>query len=353
MMKLGISFLLFFALLSCGESDREDRGRSRDRGFATDGDRSSELNRLRGGKHVIETELDYRYEGNLYDTYTGERCDSSEECKRACVEWFPARNKSKCYRAPIEFVERVEDGFFTLLNIGDVREVDISPSLIAGMLDINVDLIEDLVAAKMNEGDVKSFLAWVAINEDIAEVFYKEDRRTKVMERAFRELGAYQSSPSGKDRREQGLNIGLIQKEDSFFYLSAVEDNEFAFRIAYKVLSAACGSKKDCKLNVFCSRLTQPRRRTRSRVLGDFYQGIECRTSAERLRRRRSYRPRRSGACYIHGAAAWSYLYELIEEGKIRDLKFGGEEDNQISVDRCNKFCGRTNSEKCQVIISE
>lgn len=315
---------------------REDR-----RGDLTRPDRrDSEIRRLRGSDKIIEADLETRFDGGYYyEGFGGAECRDSDSCLSICESQVPKKNRNRCERAPRALVESLEDGFFALLSISDLDSVDISPGLIAGMLDINVDLVADLVKDDMSEGDLKSFLAWVAVNEDIAEVFLEEDRRSEVMENAFEELGGLQNS--AKREIETGLNVGLIQDEDTFFHLSALENNSAAFEIVYKILESECRSR-ECKLDQLCAREHQSR--TRSRVFGFESNLLKCRTSSEQGRR-----SRRNATCYVHGAASWSYLDDLIEEGEIRDRNFEGE-DNQITVEVCNEYCGDEDSGKCERI---
>ena len=307
--------------------------------------RDEELRRLKRGSDEISAELEHRFDGGFYyDAYDGEECEESEACMGICDSFpFARKSKKKCYNSPRAFVEKLEDAVFTLLNICEADSVDISPGLMAGMLDMDVGEVAELVEDRMSEGDLKSFLAWVAVNEDIAEVFLKEDRRSEVMEKAFKKLGRFQ--PEANKAEETGLNVDLIQGEDSFFYLSALENNSAAFQIAYEVLTSACSSK-DCKMNLLCARDVQSRSRRRSRVFGRSSNITECRTSSEQGRRGRS-----SGFCYVHGAASWSYLNELIEDREIRDNDFLGEE-NEITVEKCNEYCdsGDRDNEKCTIV---
>ncbi len=324
-----------------GASSKRDRREDRRGNLENSNSRSAEIRRLRGPERVISSELKPRFDGGFYyEGFGGPDCRESEACEAICDTAVPRGNRGKCYKSPKALVEKLEDGFFDLLNIGEVESVKISPGLIAGMLDINVDLVADLVEDRMSEGDLKSFLAWVALNEGVAEVFLEEDRRSEVMKKAFRELGKLQDG--AKQKEETGLNMGLIQNEDSFFYLAAVDDNEAAFQIGYKILRSACRTK-DCKLNLLCAREKQER--SRSRIFGYRSNALNCRTSADPGRR-----SRREATCYIHGSATWSYLDELIEDDEIRDNDFEGD-GKRIDVKVCNNYCGsETSSKKCQKV---
>lgn len=345
-----------FLLLSCETEDRgsyedpfspasgRDRRIDRRGNFDNDNSRTAEIRRLKGSKKVISSELESRFDGGYYDEeYSGPECKESQSCTDICdSRKIPRNSRNRCYRAPRGLVEKLTDGFLSLLNISKVESVDISPGLIAGMLDINEDLISDLVEDRMSKGDLKSFLAWMAVNEDIAQVFLEKDRRSEVIKKAFRELGRLLEDSTKST--ETGLNAGLIQNEDSFFYLSASEGNEYAFQIAYEVLESVCSSR-DCKLGLLCAR--ENKTRIRSRIFGYDAGILNCRTAAEQGRR-----SRRKATCYIHGATAWSYLDELIDDDEIRDSDFKGEQ-NQITVDTCNDYCGRSSeyNKKCQRVL--
>ena len=342
-------FCFVFLFLSCemptDERDYEDptnesKGRKIDkRGNLEDDDRrDSEIRRLKDRNIIIQAELEHRYDGGYYyEGYGGAECSDSDSCIAICEYKIPRKNQRRCERSPRALVEALEAGFLTLLNITEVDAVDINPGLIAGMLDINVDLIADLVEKRMSEGDLKSFLAWVALNDDIAEVFLEEDRRTEIMEKAFEELGDLQTD--ARREIETGLNVGLIQNEDTFFHLAALEGNEAAFEIAYDVLESVCNSRS-CKIDLLCARENQTR--YRSRIFGPGFSNLDCRTSAFQGRR-----SRQEATCYIHGATSWSFLNELIEEDEIRDNDFEGEE-NQITVETCNEYCGEKDSDRCK-----
>lgn len=311
------------------------------RDLDTESGRDAEIRRLKAGSRTIRSTLEDRYDGGFYyEGYGGTKCEESDACMAMCDSQVDRKNQRKCYRMPRSLVEALEDGFFRLLNISNDEPVEINPGLIAGILDINEDLLTRRVEDQMSEGDLKSFLAWVALNEDIAEVFLKEDRRAEILEKAFEELGDFQTGVN--EEVETGLNVGLIQNQDSFFALAALDDNSAAFQIAYKILKSACRSR-DCKMNILCAREHQTRRG--SVIFGYESSILSCKTSASEGRRNRS-----NSICYVHGAATWSFINELIEDDDINDSHFRGEED-EITVERCNEYCGDEDSEKCERIL--
>ena len=348
-----VVMISLFSLLSCmgnggGESLLNgERPSTRERQRDSRGDldqqdrRDAEINRLRRADQIIDSTLDNRYDGGFYyEGYDGEDCEEDRDCMHICDSRKVLRSsRKKCYSSPKALIENLEDGFRTLVSIAEVENVNIKPALLAGMLDLNIKFVVDLVEDRMSEGDLKSFLAWVAINEDIAEVFLAEDRRSKVMESAFEALGELQTD--AKKDKQTGLNTGLIGNDDSFFYLASKENNEAAFEIAYEVLDSVCSSR-DCKMSLLCARELKTRRR--SRIFGHDTSLLGCKTSASQSRR-----ISRGGICYIHGAVSWSYLTEMIEEREIRDRDFAGR-DNEVTVEACNKHCGDKNNKKCERI---
>ena len=307
-------------------------------------DRSEELRRLRSERaKVVSSTLEKRYEGIPYGDYSGRDCEEDESCQNICDDLVSYKRRNKCYNSPIGLVEDVEEALFALIRISDVESVPVSANLLAGIFDIDESLMTYLVDKQMSEGDLRSFLAWVAINEDISKVFLNEDRSSDVLELAFEKLAESQEDVTRGKRIETALNIGLIQDEDSFFYLASAEDNVAAFEIAYDLLKSACRSDKDCKMSVLCAREIQSY--SRSRVFG--YENPQtCRTSARQDRRA----GRGGGACYIHSSVTWSFLEELIEDRDIKDSDF---KENSITVETCNKFCGseRASNDKCKRVL--
>ena len=333
-------FLICVFLFICtGCPDRSLDDRRRDVRILDDDEaRSRERDRLRShSEEVIDSILDRRSGGStgIYDEYDGPECSQSESCKEICNDFKSAR--AKCYRQPESLVRDLKDGLYELINIGEVDSVRVSPSLFYGMLDMDRDLIEDLIEDHMSEGDIKSFLAWIALSKDIASVMKQADRRREVLETAFRELGKLQTD--SRQHIKTGLNVGLIGTDDTFLFLASDEDNAAAFEMGHEILNDKCLSNTNCKLEMYCVRMQ--RARSRQRALRSVY---SCRTP-EDSRRRSSL----SGTvCYVHGSDVWSYLYELIADKEIRDSSL---ESSVINVDRCKRVCGNKNSTKCQVIL--
>ena len=310
--------------------------------FDTEKSRGGERERLRSrGITTVDSRLGRRYTGvggGIKD-YSGPDCGESSECEQICDEL--TRNERRCLQAPEDMVRDIEDGLFTLINISEVDSVDFGPALLRGILRIEKDLILDLVKDHMSVGDLKSFLAWIAINEDIAEILKDEDRSSSILETAFKQLGRAQDGVANK--KGTGLNVGLIAHEDTFFYLASDEENEAAFEMGHDILKDAC-SDKNCKMRVLCARENRGRSRSRSRVFSR-ESAAQCRTSSETRRRRASYN---RGACYLHGSVAWSYFYELLDDRDVRDGDF---KDELISVEKCNDFCGNSRSLKCESVF--
>ena len=318
------------------DSRRDSTGDSRDQADY----RSSTLRRLKVSSSpvVIQSFIDRRYSNPSYG-YDGDNCEKRRSCKDICDESFFRRYRKKCYRAPAEFIENLETDLFKLISISDLDSVDISPAFIEAMLDFDDDLLLDLIRENMSEGDLKTFLAWVAVNENISIAFLNENS-DNVLERAFKELNEFQSDSR---REETSFNIGLIDENDTFLSLASDENNEEGFVLGYKVLEKIC-SNRDCKLDVLCARESESN--SRSRIFGySFRSNAFCKTST-----RGSGRHSRNNSCYIHGSNVWSFLDELIDEEEIRDSDF---DEDPITVAKCNNFCGedRRSNTKCRRIL--
>ena len=330
--------VVLFVCTGCSSDRRSDNRRQDTRDLDGEDARSRERDRLRNrSEEVIDSILDRRNAGSggVYDEYDGPECSESESCKDICDDFKSAR--AKCYRQPESLVRDLKDGLYELINIGEVDSVRVSPSLFYGMLDMDKDLVEDLIEDHMSEGDIKSFLAWIALSEDIASVMKQADRRREVLETAFKELGKLQADSS--KHIKTGLNTGLIGVDDTFLFLASDEDNSAAFEMGHEILDDTCSANINCKLEMYCARMQ--RAKSRQRALRSIY---SCRTPEDSWRRRST----RGGACYIHGSDVWSYLYELIADKEIRDSALEG---SVINVDKCKRVCGDKNSTKCQVIL--
>ena len=351
MIRTSFSLLLFFIFLfSCsplnpkGPKLSKEEKRADVRAERNDLEepevKAQERDRLKSNRiSEIDSFLEDRYIGSSsYTDYSGEDCEENRDCKEICDHYFRS-NRSRCYNQPEDLVRELRDGLFELINISEADQVEVSPGLFYGILDIDSDLIEDLIEDNMSEGDIKSFLTWVALNEDISKVLEKRDRGNKILTKAFEELGKLQSG--SRDNLRLGLNTGLIGTDDTFLFIASDERNETGFKLAYDLVEDECGDK-NCKMEIFCARELQSSGRVR--VGRSFGTLTNCRTP-ESSRRRSS---RRKSLCYIHGGDVWSYIYELIEDDEINDRDLEGD---VLSVDKCNSFCGDKNSNKCKAII--
>ncbi|MCY4512392.1 MAG: hypothetical protein OXB86_01740 [Bdellovibrionales bacterium] len=374
-MKWRLLFCVFlFVCTACppGPPERR-RGDIRDLDGADA--RLRERDRLRNrSEEFIDSILEKRDSGasGAYKEYDGPECGESERCREICEDFKVSQKK--CYQQPESLVRDLKDGLYELIRISKPDSVRVGPALFHGMLEMDKDLIEDLIEDEMSEGDIKSFLAWIAINEDIASVLDRADRQKTILKTAFKELGEKQEDSSQHVRT--GLNVGLIGSDETFLFLASDEENVEAFKMGHEVLSSACSSRSprtcyyknpnsgqflfytcpsldgSCKLEMYCARMQQAR--SRQRDLRDLY---SCRTPEDSRRSRSS----RGTACYIHGSDVWSYLYELIKDEEIRDSNL---DDFVINVDRCKSVCGNTNDivrqrslikgpekEKCGIIL--
>lgn len=296
-------------------------------------------------KNSLESNVDGRYSLSRIAKrdYRGEKeCGDDSNCYRKCASITGGSSEQKrCGKLPVFIVEDIEEAVLTLRNIEDASSVRIEPLILAEMIDLGSNFFKDLIEDNMSEGDIKTFLAWIAINEDISRIFAEEDRSHKTIKTAVEKLAEI-----NKVDEEDALKISLLEVDQTFLYLAADESNEYGFGIAYDILDDKC-SNKECKQKVLCSR------EHRSRSRGASSRTSVCRTSISTNNRNRSFD--RSSTCYIQGGLVWSYLNDLIkdddDDGDVEDKDFEG---TAIDVNYCNKFCGSENTRnegKCDFSI--
>lgn len=312
----------------------------------------SQRARLKNNEQIIYSTVTDRYGAVISSGYgdydATDKCSDDKDCKKICDK--TTRNKTRCYRQPRELVEDIQLGLFDIINISDVQEVNVNPALLKGIIDMDQDLIVKVIEKEMNEGDLRSFLAWIALNESIASVLENEDRKGEILETALKELGRKQSG--SRKHFKTGLNTGLIGRDDTFLSIASTEYNEYAFRIGYELIQDDCRSNLDCKKRMLCARET--RRSSRRNALKIY---SVCDTPENPKQR-----SRRAVVCYVHGGNVWNSLDELIIDGKIRDRNFNADYDEddkdqenelkgRLNIERCNEYCGSKKRDKCKLTL--
>ena len=289
---------------------------------------------------VLRTDTSSRYSSgssSSTSSFTGGReCDEYSACKSIC-DRIMRTGRSRCYRFSYNIVEDMEDALFTIRNIDEADRVNIDPFIFDAILTADKRIISDLVEDEMSEGDLKSFLAWVALNDDIADVLEENDRSGNILEEAFKQLGKFQEGATKNDELA-GINTGLITDDDTFLFLASDEENESAFIMAYDILSSNPCKEIGCQEKILCARESRQRSYSSYRYFGSTRGTALCRTSSEDSRR-----SSRSGFCYVHGSSVWSYLYELIDDGEIKGAP-DELEKKPLGVERCNSVCGSRSS---------
>lgn len=336
-LKKTLPFALLCLAIACtNQSNRGDK----DSPSHLEGDeREKEIERLTNKKDfVILTEIDDRYEGGIFDleNYDSPPCEEIEGCTEICLRLVSSSRRNRCKKKPYKLIEAIEQGVINLLDIADLDSVNVSPGLFQAMLEIDDNIIPSLIKQEsMSVGDLRSFLAWVALSKDITQVLSREDRSHDTLKDAFDRLGELQKS-SQRDLIT-GFNTGLIGKEDTFLFLATKNDNEEAFIIGHKIIERDICSTKDCKLKVYCARERARGKRRHERINVNY----SCRSPGKKRRYRQS------DICYVHGEAVWSYLYNLIEEEEIKSPDL---QDAMIETEKCNSICGDEDSDICDAI---
>ena len=359
-MRQFFKFFLLFILLSCSpvsnqvaNNDTFDRDRSYDRDRDTDTDRNRDTDRDRQSDNrrslrsddrdrdreiIIRGDLDPRYEGFAFEDDVSGPCKQSSRCREVCREWYFNRSRRTCERSSEAVVESVEETLIRLKSISDPYNFDVNYSVIYAIVKIDEDILVDLIEGEgsrtssrgMSEGSLKSFLAWVAATERVAEIFREEDNGNDILETAFEQLG--RKIGGNLKHYILGLNANLTG-EGSFFSITARNSNQTGFELAYEVLEdkAGCGSDdRACKMRILCA--AEPEEKESPFGTGRRRRDLKtCKTTAVS-----------SGAftgakgCYAHGASAWGYLNQLIENEDIDDDSLKG-----IDSETCEHYCGK------------
>ena len=332
---------------SCGDPKKADDSTRRPGETNPIGERSrdGEIRRLtsRNNTPIILTTIEDRYRGvTIYEDYRREYeddspCDEYEECKDICARLVSSTRRRRCHQEPHSLIRALEQGVLDILSISNVESVNVTPGLLQTMFEIDRNIISSLIRRDhMSEGDLRSFLAWVALNRDIARILDHEDRSRHILEDAFRNLGEFQTEKTHGSLKT-GFNMGLIGSEDTFLALAADRDNAEAFIMGNGIIEKDICSTRQCKLEMYCAR-DRGRKRSRFERVNT---STECQTPGE------VRRYRRDGICYVHGSITWSYLDDLIEEEEIKSSDLSGF---IIGVDKCNEVCGDKESVLCDAI---
>ena len=349
------------------KEDREEREDREDRTTRSTSDNSRgdapSGRSLRKNSDALSSRVSDRHSSGSRGRYSSDdRCEDYPECENICR--YIAQSSSqrgRCERLSYNLVEDMDAALRDFKTAADANSIAVHPDALRALLDLSDDIILDLVEDQMSLGDLKIFLAWVAISEDIAEVFKDEDRKNEILHAGFERL-IKETGLTASDERKHAMTVSLISQDDTFLSLAAEESNEEAFGIAYEFLQDNCkrfgsrSGRRDCKQEVLCAREYRSSRSYRTRSSGNV-----CRTSTTSNRRSgRSVFTR--GTCYIQGSLVWSYLEELIDDpdddGDVSDRDFVSNfwsgKAFGINVDYCNKFCGHTNSSnrgRCNISI--
>lgn len=311
----------------------------------TEEDRQKLINRLTKGRTplVINAEIEDRYKGGSdYELdYDGPACKESVECVDRCRRLVSSSRRRQCEKEPAPLVEAIEKAIVGLLSLDDPESesAPIDAGLFQVIFRLDRSLIPNLLKRDhMTEGDLRMFLAWIALNQDVARVLYQENRSGSILRDSFRKLGEAQENRQ-KSQLIAGLNSGLIKREDTFLALAADRENEEGFIMAHNVVYSACSSTQ-CRLEIYCARENFSGRSFRSRRDQE-----SCRTPGD------DRRYSRNRLCYVHGGLTWSYLSDLIEEEEIR-ISNGDLKDAllKLNVDNCNKACGDADNTQCDAV---
>ena len=124
------------------------------------------------------------------DSTREELCEESARCENDCDDMFSGRAEKTCLKLPTRLVY----DFTELLEFtedGDIDEID--SEVLECLLDIDIKEFVDAVE-KMSRSEAEEFLAEIADNEDLAEVFQDEDQDSDILRALLKKISSRSAS---------------------------------------------------------------------------------------------------------------------------------------------------------------
>ncbi len=168
----------------------------------------------------------------------GPICEGDDDCEEICDDIYNSRrDRNDCEELSVAQVERFEEMYEILEDPDedDLQDIDMSD---AGDFDVFINIsIEPLhkLVGKYNTREAKDFLAWIAGDEDVAEILEDEDDDYEVLDTLLDELNT-----------DAFLALAVnIDSSDNFMDLAVVAGNEKALEWIHDYLES---EHDDCKL---------------------------------------------------------------------------------------------------------
>lgn len=183
--------------------------------------------------------------GNEFKGSTSTECQTSQRCKVHCNNLFIQKSLlEKCLSQTTAQVSKLHAALSAM-------EKGNWSSIKAEHLQVLVDFDEDLwpkYAGVNNRELAHAMIQWVASEPKVAD-FLQDDQRA--LRNALLVLGA----PGNGDREIilKGLKEDVdLEREQSFFEVSALKKNDNAFRAGHAVLKEECEERKSCIKKLYC-----------------------------------------------------------------------------------------------------
>ncbi len=172
-------------------------------------------------------------------------CQNSQRCKVHCNNLFVTKSLLK------KCLDQTTDRVSKLHAALSAMEKGNWSSIKAEHLQIVIDFDEDLwpkYASVNNRELAHAMIKWVA-NESKVAAFLKEDQRA--LRNAFLVLGT--PGNGEKDIILRGMKKDVdLEKEQTFFEVSALKKNDNAFQAGHEILKEECEKRKSCIKRLYC-----------------------------------------------------------------------------------------------------
>lgn len=158
-------------------------------------------------------------------------CGNSEDCEEICEEIYNRRGDSdECKELSIKQVKRIED-IHEFLEDPDLEELTtIYPKDLDIYVNVSISAL-DTQTDSWNKSDSKTVLTWMALDADIAKIFYKEDKDYRLLKSLLLEIGSGSgSADTYLDALKDNLDGG------TFIELSVEKNNEQALKMIHSFM---------------------------------------------------------------------------------------------------------------------
>ena len=180
--------------------------------------------------------------------FTGDsslECSDSSRCVEICKKLFSAESVllSKCRKTNSAEIAQI-NVIYSSMGKGNWDSIKTEH------LKVLIDFDDDIwpkYARVNNKVSAREMLLWVAKEEDVATLL---DDKQIILKNAFTIMGA----PAYEEEAVfEGMKTDVdIERNQTFFEVSALNKNDRAFQAAHELLKEECEEQKNCVKTVYC-----------------------------------------------------------------------------------------------------